>query len=235
MPAFLATVLQFQLHAHLCERSGQPSWSCSLHGSPAAGATLLNVLQGGASRTWLEAVAVLNITAFDAGPMLEYFSPLSAWLATQTANASCGWTIPTTATPAPPPHASVLSTRTEVLMAAGVFAAALVIALALLVNRYRNQGVKEVEAACCDGPLGRRSRQASENRGSHHDEWDEGNAVTGDDEGPLELCGLDEEGVAVRAPSAQRLQKHRRSSGVPWDSDDEDEHDTALLLRRTSR
>jgi peptidyl-dipeptidase A len=91
---FLAHILQFQFHQALCEASGHqgPLHTCSIHGSTAAGDKLKAMLAMGASRPWPEAMqAVAGTREMDAGPMLAYFAPLSAWLEAQNAGRDCGW------------------------------------------------------------------------------------------------------------------------------------------------
>lgn len=91
---FLARVLQFQFHKALCEAAGfkGPLHRCSIYGSKAAGDKLKAMLSMGASRPWPEALkAIAGTPRMDAGPMLEYFAPLSAWLEEQNAGQPCGW------------------------------------------------------------------------------------------------------------------------------------------------
>jgi peptidyl-dipeptidase A len=91
---FLAHILQFQFHQALCEAAGHqgPLHTCSIHGSAAAGDKLKAMLAMGASRPWPDAMeAVAGTRQMDAGPMLAYFAPLSAWLEQQNAGRDCGW------------------------------------------------------------------------------------------------------------------------------------------------
>lgn len=92
---FLASVLQFQFHAALCEAAGHdgPLHTCSVYGSEAAGQKLSAMLAMGASRPWPDALeAVTGTRQMDAGPMLTYFAPLKGWLEAENAGRSCGWT-----------------------------------------------------------------------------------------------------------------------------------------------
>ena len=92
---FLASVLQFQFHAALCEAAGHdgPLHTCSVYGSEAAGQKLSAMLAMGASRPWPDALeAVTGTRQMDAGPMLTYFAPLQAWLEAENAGRTCGWT-----------------------------------------------------------------------------------------------------------------------------------------------
>jgi peptidyl-dipeptidase A len=58
----------------------------------APGEKLKAMLAMGASRPWPEALkAVSGETAADAGALLEYFEPLSKWLAEQNKGETCGW------------------------------------------------------------------------------------------------------------------------------------------------
>ena len=50
------------------------------------------MLEMGASQPWTEALNVIAGTKkMDSSALLDYFSPLSDWLAEETANYSCGW------------------------------------------------------------------------------------------------------------------------------------------------
>ena len=92
---FLASVLQFQFHASLCEAAGHtgPLHTCSVYGSEAAGKKLSAMLAMGASKPWPDALeAITGTRQMDAGPMLQYFAPLQQWLQTQNSGQQCGWT-----------------------------------------------------------------------------------------------------------------------------------------------
>ena len=91
---FLAAIYQFQFHKALCDAAGWtgPLHACSIYGSKEAGKRLDAMMRMGASRPWPEAMAALAGTKrADAGPMLEYFAPLRAYLREQTKGLRCGW------------------------------------------------------------------------------------------------------------------------------------------------
>ena len=91
---FLARLLQFQFHRALCRASGHegPLHQCSVYGNKEAGKRLWAMLQLGASKPWPEALAALTgEKQIDAGALIEYFTPLSAWLKEKNAAAKCGW------------------------------------------------------------------------------------------------------------------------------------------------
>ena len=91
---FLASVLQFQFHAAMCEASGHqgPLHTCSVYGSEAAGKKLSAMLAMGASRPWPDALeAITGKRQMSAGPMLAYFAPLQRWLEKQNGTRQCGW------------------------------------------------------------------------------------------------------------------------------------------------
>jgi len=91
---FLARILQFQFHRGLCKAAGYkgPLHECSIYGSKEAGKRLWSMLQLGASKPWPEALAVMTgERELDAGALLEYYQPLSAWLKQQNAGQKCGW------------------------------------------------------------------------------------------------------------------------------------------------
>jgi peptidyl-dipeptidase A len=91
---FLAAIYQFQFHKALCEAAGWkgPLHACSIYGSKEAGKRLQAMMEMGLSRPWPEAMQALAGTKrADAGPMLEYFAPLRAFLREQTKGQRCGW------------------------------------------------------------------------------------------------------------------------------------------------
>ena len=93
-PAFLTGVARFQLHRALCAAAGDdgPLHRCTIFGSPAAGARLRAMLETGASRPWIDTLAVVTGTRqVDATALLEYFAPLAAWLDDRNAGRACGW------------------------------------------------------------------------------------------------------------------------------------------------
>jgi peptidyl-dipeptidase A len=91
---FLARILQYQFHRALCKVAGHtgPLYRCSIYGNRAAGERLKAMLSLGASRPWREALSVLSgETEMDATAILDYYAPLSGWLATQNQGHTCGW------------------------------------------------------------------------------------------------------------------------------------------------
>jgi peptidyl-dipeptidase A len=91
---FLAHILQFQFHRALCKKAGftGPLHECSIYGSKEAGASLKAMLAMGASRPWPEALkAMTGESQMDASAILDYFAPLTTWLAEQNKGSSCGW------------------------------------------------------------------------------------------------------------------------------------------------
>ncbi len=91
---FLARILQFQFHKALCAAAGHegPLHTCSIYGSKEAGAKLQKMLELGASKPWPEALEVITGSPeMDAGPLLEYFQPLQAWLEKENQGRTCGW------------------------------------------------------------------------------------------------------------------------------------------------
>jgi peptidyl-dipeptidase A len=78
----------------MCRAAGQtgPLHQCSIYGNKEAGAKLQAMLALGASKPWPEALAALTgEQQIDASALLEYFTPLTAWLKQQNASATCGW------------------------------------------------------------------------------------------------------------------------------------------------
>ncbi len=94
MRYFLAFVLQFQFYEAMCDLSGHqgPLHECSFAGSREAGTRMWNMLALGRSQPWPEVLEQLTGTReMDGQPLLEYFAPLSGWLAEQNAGQACGW------------------------------------------------------------------------------------------------------------------------------------------------
>eukprot|EP00163_Fabomonas_tropica_P008474 TRINITY_DN1816_c0_g1_i1.p1 TRINITY_DN1816_c0_g1~~TRINITY_DN1816_c0_g1_i1.p1 ORF type:complete len:724 (+),score=156.85 TRINITY_DN1816_c0_g1_i1:388-2559(+) len=95
---FLAAILQFQFHEALCKEAGHtgPLYSCSIYNSKAAGTKLKKMLRLGASKPWQDALfEIAGTREIDATPLLNYFAPLSKWLAKQNGDRKlqCGWPI----------------------------------------------------------------------------------------------------------------------------------------------
>jgi peptidyl-dipeptidase A len=91
---FLARLLQFQFYKAACDMSGWkgPLHRCSFYGNKQVGARLNAMLEMGASKPWPDALEAFTGSREISGtPMLEYFAPLSAWLAKQNAGKRCGW------------------------------------------------------------------------------------------------------------------------------------------------
>ncbi|MFC5576494.1 M2 family metallopeptidase [Lysobacter niabensis] len=91
---FLSHVLQFQFYKALCDASGfkGPLHECSFYGNKAAGAKYQAMLSKGASQPWQQTLKELTGgEKMDASAVLEYFSPLQAWLKQQNEGQTCGW------------------------------------------------------------------------------------------------------------------------------------------------
>src|SRR5690606_21507356 len=91
---FLAHILQFQFHRSLCEAAGHtgPLHTCSVYGNRAAGERFWAMLQQGSRQPWQQTLKELTGSGeMDASAILEYFTPLKAWLDEQNAGRDCGW------------------------------------------------------------------------------------------------------------------------------------------------
>ncbi len=102
---FLSHVLQFQFYKALCDASGYkgPLHECSFYGNKAAGAKYQAMLSKGASQPWQQTMKELTGgEKMDASAILEYFSPLQAWLKQQNEGKTCGWNAGAAATAAAP-------------------------------------------------------------------------------------------------------------------------------------
>ncbi|MBV6417875.1 MAG: hypothetical protein CMLOHMNK_02651 [Steroidobacteraceae bacterium] len=91
---FLSFIIQFQFQKALCDAAGfkGPLHECSIFGSKAAGERFAAMLKLGQSEPWQDTFEKLTGTRqMDAAAILEYFQPLSAWLAEQNKGQVCGW------------------------------------------------------------------------------------------------------------------------------------------------
>jgi peptidyl-dipeptidase A len=94
---FVATVLQFQIHAELCLAANHvgPLHTCDFYRSREAGRVLTEVLREGAVLTSSQLLKKLTrgrTSRLSAEPLLEFFRPLEAWLELQNNNEQViGW------------------------------------------------------------------------------------------------------------------------------------------------
>ena len=91
---FLARILQFQFYKGLCDAAGfkGPLHECTFYGNKEAGQKYWAMLSKGASQPWQATLKELTGSdKLDAGPMIEYFSPVNAWLKQQNEGQMCGW------------------------------------------------------------------------------------------------------------------------------------------------
>ncbi|XP_075578934.1 angiotensin-converting enzyme isoform X2 [Pelecanus crispus] len=93
---FVSFIIQFQFHKALCQAANHsgPLHTCDIYMSKQAGDKLRELLKAGSSKSWQE--IMFNLTAtnkMDAGPLLEYFSPVTKWLQEQNkkTNEVLGW------------------------------------------------------------------------------------------------------------------------------------------------
>ena len=91
---FLSFVLQFQFQKALCDAAGftGPLHECDIYGNKAAGEKFMAMLKQGASQPWPDTLEKLTGTRqMDASAIIEYCSPLMAYLKTQNEGQQCGW------------------------------------------------------------------------------------------------------------------------------------------------
>ncbi|KAF2982124.1 hypothetical protein EK904_009087 [Melospiza melodia maxima] len=93
---FVSFILQFQFHKALCQAANHtgPLHTCDIYRSKEAGDKLREVLKVGSSKSWQEILSNLTGSGqMDAGPLLEYFSPVTKWLQEQNnkTNEVLGW------------------------------------------------------------------------------------------------------------------------------------------------
>jgi peptidyl-dipeptidase A len=91
---FLSFIIQFQFHKALCDAAGYkgPLNECDIYGNKAAGERFMAMLKAGASRPWQETLEKLTGTRqMDGSALIEYFTPLMAYLKEQNQGKQCGW------------------------------------------------------------------------------------------------------------------------------------------------
>lgn len=92
LPGALGQVLQFQFYAEACKAAGHrgPLHSCSFYGSKAVGKRIWPILAMGASKPWYAVLeAYTGSPRMNAGPLLDYFTPLRHWLDGKNADRTC--------------------------------------------------------------------------------------------------------------------------------------------------
>jgi peptidyl-dipeptidase A len=88
----IATVLKYQLHAHICrDILQQDPHSCNYYGSRPVGNFLRTLLAEGARRDWRELLRDKTGQDLSTKPMMDYFSPLLEHLRKENAGRQCGW------------------------------------------------------------------------------------------------------------------------------------------------
>ena len=75
----------------------------------------------GSSKPWPDAMeAITGQREMDAGPLVEFFSPLTEWLTEQNAGEDVGWddecSMPCQGTACPPSHASSLQSAAFIIL-----------------------------------------------------------------------------------------------------------------------
>ncbi len=91
---FLARLLQFQFYKAACDQAGWegPLHRCSFYGNEEVGEKLNDMLALGASVPWPDALeAFTGERQMNGTAMVEYFSPLMAWLEEQNEGQEAGW------------------------------------------------------------------------------------------------------------------------------------------------
>ncbi len=94
MRYFLAHILQFQFHKAACDMAGfeGPLHQCSIYENEEVGRRFNAMMKMGASKPWPDALEAFTGTRdMDGSAILEYFSPLMAYLEEQNKDRSCGW------------------------------------------------------------------------------------------------------------------------------------------------
>ncbi|CAH0729150.1 unnamed protein product, partial [Brenthis ino] len=86
---FVSTILQFQIHRALCERTGQfipgdpsrPLHKCDIYRNPEAGRILTRIMERGSSLPWAQLLQdTIGETRLNGEALRDYFRPLEEWL-----------------------------------------------------------------------------------------------------------------------------------------------------------
>uniref|UniRef100_A0A4W4GRH0 Angiotensin-converting enzyme n=2 Tax=Electrophorus electricus TaxID=8005 RepID=A0A4W4GRH0_ELEEL len=93
---FVSYILQFQFHQKLCQEAGHtgPLYKCDIYNSNQAGNILQKVMSAGSSKPWTEVLQeALGTNKMDASALMQYFGPITTWLAEQNklTNETLGW------------------------------------------------------------------------------------------------------------------------------------------------
>nr|KAG5696164.1 hypothetical protein BaRGS_026523 [Batillaria attramentaria] len=92
---FVSFVMQFTFYKRLCEVANHtgPLHRCDFYQSREAGAVFKDMLQKGASKPWQDVLEDFNgQRSMNASAIIEFFQPLTEWLAEQNAGLPAGWT-----------------------------------------------------------------------------------------------------------------------------------------------
>ncbi|KAK7092762.1 uncharacterized protein [Littorina saxatilis] len=92
---FVSFVMQFTFYQRLCEAANHkgPLHHCDFYQSKEAGRVFGDMLKKGASQPWQDILQAFNGQRdMNASAILDYFQPLTDWLAKENAGLSVGWT-----------------------------------------------------------------------------------------------------------------------------------------------
>jgi peptidyl-dipeptidase A len=88
----IATVLKFQLHDHIARKIlKQPPQRCSYAGNKQVGAFLKGIMEKGGTEDWRKVLREATGENLSTRAMVEYYKPLTAWLAEQNRGRQIGW------------------------------------------------------------------------------------------------------------------------------------------------
>ncbi|MDD5628715.1 MAG: M2 family metallopeptidase [Elusimicrobia bacterium] len=88
----IGTVFKYQLHEHICRGIlRQDPRSCDYYGRKEAGDFIKDLLSQGATQDWRRLLREKTGSDLSSKPMMDYFSPLLAYLKKQNRGRSCGW------------------------------------------------------------------------------------------------------------------------------------------------
>jgi peptidyl-dipeptidase A len=88
----IGTLIKFQLHDHVARTIlKQDPRECNYYGNKQVGDFLRGILASGATRDWNVVLREATGERLSARALVDYFAPLSAWLASENQGHQVGW------------------------------------------------------------------------------------------------------------------------------------------------
>jgi len=87
----IAFAVKYQLHMHIAKKLGQDPRNCNFYGNKEVGAYLRKIMNAGATRDWRQLIREATGEDLSGKAILEYYAPLTKWLAEQNQGQEIGW------------------------------------------------------------------------------------------------------------------------------------------------